>query len=247
MQANLASKTILVTGASSGIGRITCRYLAKEGASVILVARNEQGLTETASLIADSQQCVIPADISDLESIATLVQKGVAWKGKIDGIIHCAGTHICSRLRDTTPKIMADMMSVNCYAFVEMLRCLMKAKKKDEPLHAAAISSFASLGHDKYYIAYAASKAALEAAAKTMAVELVSRNVRINIIRPTFVDTSQLFSPFGSLEERLKETGYQPLGFIPAEDIAAMAAYLMSERAAHMTGVVIPINAGTPC
>ncbi len=243
----LDQKVIFVTGASSGIGRATCLELARQGASVILLARHEEGLAETASLIPPERRLILPADMRDLATLPAVVEKAWQWQGRIDGLVYCVGAGGYRRLRDTTPDFMADLMQVNCFAFVEMLRWIMKLKKKVQPLRVAAISSFACLGHDKYYLAYAASKAALETAAKTLAVELLSRNTTINIIRPTFVDTPLVLNPLGDLAERIKENGYQPMGLIPPEEIAQMAAFLMGATTAHMTGTVIPINAGTPC
>lgn len=250
MDSPLHQKTILVTGASSGIGRATCRELASQGADVILLARNEDGMRETMSAMPDEQCLALVADLRDLPTLPSILQQAWDWKGQIDGCVYCAGVGGRARLRDTSTAFMAERMHVNCFAFVETIRILVKLKKKVQPLQVVAISSFAALGHDKYFAAYAASKAALEAAAKTLAVELSSRNTLINIIRAAFVDTPMISGtadPLGDFAARLEESGYQPLGLIRPEEIAQMAAYLMSRAAVHISGAVFPVNAGVPC
>lgn len=246
----LDQKVILVTGASSGIGRATCHELARQGASVILLARGELGLLETMSAMPEGKCLPLVADLQNLGAILSKLEQAHGWQGHIDGCVHCAGIGGRARLRDTTPEFMAARMQINCFAFVELARCLVRLKKKAQPLRLAVISSFASLGHDRYYVAYSASKAAVEAAAKTLAVELASRNTCVNIIRPAFVNTPMISGdsdPLGDFAQRLAESGYQPLGLIPPEEVAQMAAYLMGPASAYISGSTFPINAGTPC
>ena len=250
MDCSLTQKVVLVTGASSGIGRSTCHELARQGAFVILLARNERGLQKTMASMPDEKCLPLVADLRDTAALYGLLEHARDWQGRIDGCIYCAGVGGRARLRDTGQEFMDELMRVNCFAFVEVARGLTRLKKKTQPLRLAAISSLASLGHDKYFIAYAASKAALEAAAKTMAVELVSRNTTVNIIRPAFVDTPMISGSadvLGDFSARIEGSGCQPLGLIPPEEVAHMAAYLMSETARHISGVVFSINAGTPC
>ena len=243
----LAGKVVLVTGASSGIGRATCRELARQGADVILVARNMQGMRETASAMPEAHTLTLAADLRVTDTLPALVERGLEWRGRIDGLVHCAGIGGRARLRDTTTALMTEHMRVHCFAFVELMRCLARRKSKARPLEAVVVSSFASLGQDKYFTAYAASKAALEAAARTLAAELMPRNTRVNIIRPAFVDTpmvSDPADPLGDFRARLEESGVQPLGLIPPEQVARLAAYLLSPAASRITGAIFPINAG---
>lgn len=246
----LERKIILVTGASSGIGRATCRELVRQGASVVLLARNEAGMKETISIMPEDRCLPLVADLREFAALPSVLEQARDWRGHIDGCVYCAGIGGRARLRDTNLEFMAERMQVNCFSFVETVRILVKLKKKAQPLQVAAISSFAALGRDKYFVAYAASKAALEAAAKTMAAELISRNTVVNIIRAAFVNTPMISGtgdPLGDFTARLEESGYQPLGVIPPEEVAQMAAYLMSPSAAHISGAVFPINAGVPC
>ena len=245
---SLDQKVVLVTGASSGIGRATCRELAKRGAFVILLARREAGMVETMSTMPEGQSLPIKTDLRDLASLPAIVEQARSWKGRIDGFVHCAGAGARARLRDVTPESMHRCMQVNVYSFVEIVRVLMRLKKNTEPLQIAAISSLAAMGHDKQLLAYGASKAALEAAAKIMAVELVSRSTLVNLIRPAFVNTvSRNEELLGDFAVRLEKNGYQPLGIIAPEEVAQMAVYLVSPAAAHISGAVFSINGGVPC
>ena len=250
MMQSLDQKVVLVTGASSGIGRATCRELAKRGAFVILLARREAGMRETMCTMPEGQGLPIKTDLRDLASLPAIVEQARSWKGRIDGFVHCAGAGARARLRDVTPESMHRCMQVNVYSFVEIVRVLMRLKKKTEPLQIAAISSLAAEGHDKQLLAYGAAKAALEAAAKIMAVELVSRSTLVNLIRPAFVNTPMntgADATLGDFAARLQESGYQPLGIIPPEEVAQMAAYLMSPAATHISGMVFSLNGGVPC
>ena len=207
-------------------------------------------MKETISTMPEGRCLPLVVDLREFAALPSVLEQARDWRGHIDGCVYCAGIVGRARLRDTSPEFMAERMQVNRFSFVETVRILVKLKKKTQPLQVAAISSFAALGHDKYLIAYAASKAALEAAAKTMAAELISRNTAVNIIRAAFVNTPMISGagdPLGDFTTRLEESGYQPLGVIPPEEVALMAAYLMSSAAAHISGAVFPINAGVPC
>lgn len=243
-------KVVLVTGASSGIGRAVCRELAGRGASVILLARNEAGLKETMAAMPAENCLPLTVDLRDLAGLPAVLERAWNWRGGIDGFVYCAGVGGRALLRDTNPDFMARLMQVNCFAFVEMMRLLVKCKKKTQPLRVVALSSLAALGRDKHFTAYAASKAALEAAAKTLAVELLPKNVTINLIRPAFVNTPMVCGPgdpLGDFAARLEESGYQPMGLLAPEEVASMAAYLLGPGAAHISGATFSINAGAAC
>ena len=250
MNDSFENKVILVTGASSGIGRAVCHALSDKGASVILLARNEDRMKETASMMPEDRHLSLAVDLRDNSALKSIAETAYNWRGRLDGCVYCAGVGGRARLRDASPELMSECMQVNCFAFVELVRSLVKFKKREYSFNVVAISSFAALGRDKYFVAYAASKAALEAAAKTLSVELISRNIRINLIRPAFVNTPMVVGPADPLDDflvRLEESGYQPLGIIEPEEVAQLAMFLLSSKSAHMNGVVIPINAGVPC
>lgn len=238
-----SDKTYLVTGASSGIGRAVVRSLAAVDANIILLARNIAGMQETISGLRPGKQLILPIDLSKLESIEAQIENAVAWKGSLQGIAYCAGIGGRARLRDTDIQFMQARMTINCFAFVELVRCVTRLKKKADPLRVIAISSLASLGHHRYMTAYSASKAALEASAKTMAVELARRNTRVNLIRPAYVNTPMIEDPLGNIKDLIKEED-QPLGIISPEEVANMALFLLGPASDHINGAVFELNAG---
>lgn len=246
MSLEFEGKAFLVTGASSGIGRAVCIELARRGASVALTGRNREALDATLAAMPGDGHLLLCEDLCNFPQLPALIDRVFEWRGVVDGIAHCAGLAGRSRLRDTTYEMLLSRMNINCFAFVELLRLLVKRKKKEQPMQAVAISSLAALGHDRYLSAYAASKAALEAAAKTLAVELMPRHVRINILRCAFVETPMALSgdAFGDFAAQLEESGYQPLGLIPPEVAANMVAMLLGPDAAYCTGQILTINAG---
>ena len=248
MSAGFEGRAFLVTGASSGIGRAVAIGLSRRGARVALTGRNQEGLAATLAHMEGEGHITLAADLCDLDGLAGLVEKALAWREPLDGLAYCAGLAGRSRLRDTAPRMLIDRMTVNCFAFVELLRQIVRRKKKAQPLAVVAISSLAALGHDRYLSAYAASKAALEAAAKSLAVELLPRHVRINLVRCAFVDTPMATGgdAYGDFEAQLKESGYQPLGLIPPAVVADAVALLLGPEGAWSTGQITTINAGAP-
>lgn len=246
MSAGFEGRAFLVTGASSGIGRAVAIELASRGAQVALSGRNPEALAATLAQMDGGGHTTLPADLADLAGIADLADKARAWREPLDGLAYCAGVAGRSRLRDTTPGFLLERMTINCFAFVELMRQLVRRKNKSQPFFAVALSSLAALGHDRYLSAYAASKAALEAAAKSLAVDLLPRRVHINLVRCAFVDTPMATGgdPLGDFEAQLKESGYQPLGLIPPAVVADMVALLLGPEGLWCTGQVVTLNAG---
>lgn len=244
----LENKIILVTGASGGIGCATCMELANLGATVILQGRNREQLEETRKKMPECESVIITGDLTDLTIYPVLIEDIFKFGKRLDGVAFCAGTAGMFKLGQTAPEILESRMSINCFSFIELVRQIMKKKKKGDLLQIVAISSLAALGQDKYLTAYAASKGALEAAAKSLAYELMPKNVRINLIRCAFVETPMTVSvqadPMGDFAQRLQESGYQPLGLIPPQNIAELACFLLSPTSLYTTGSVFSISGG---
>lgn len=244
----LADKMILVTGASGGIGRAICMELADQGAKVILQGRNPEELEETRKKMPECESAIIAGDLTDLTIYPELVEGIYNFGSHLDGMAFCAGIAGMFKLGETVPEVLESRININCFSFVELVRQIMKKKKKEDLIQITAISSLAALGQDKYLTAYAASKAALEAAAKSLAHELMPRNVRINLIRCAFVETPMTVSPqadpLGNFAQRLQESGYQPLGLIPPRNVAKLVCFLLSPASLYTTGAVFSISGG---
>lgn len=240
---SLAGKTVLVTGASSGIGRAVAVECAKMGAAVVATGRNEERLRQLKELMPEAAITTVAADITDGESLSALVDAGPSW----DGVVLCAGVNRLCPVQMASRKQLDTIFETNFFAQVELIRLLLKKKKVNK---GASIVAMSSIGGNAAFSsgqgAYGASKAALLSWIKTAAKELAPRGIRANCICPGHIETpmnDHLGLTDGQLEEYQKTI---PLGrFGKAEDVANGAVYLLSDAAAWVTGTALTIDGGT--
>lgn len=242
---DLTGKTILVTGASSGIGRQTAVTLSEVGAKVILTARREEQLIETMGMLSGSGHTYYPYDVCNLEGMEGLLKEMVEQNGRMQGMVFCAGIVDVRPCKQTTPEIMQRMMTTNFYSFFEMVRQFSKKKNCDNGSKIVVISSTASLRPGKGQGAYAASKAAIDTSVLVFAQELMSRHININAVHPAMVSTPMAFSlPEENVNAVMSK---QLLGFISTEDVATLNAYLLSSATDMITGRGFDIDGGWLC
>lgn len=240
-------ETYIVVGATQGIGKSVAALLAQKGARLALVARNQGKLAELAESLPFGPHVPVAFDVCDVLDIAEKMEFMESGANFISGMVYCVGMGKTAKLRDLSPYDMECAMRGNCAAYVEFIRRLCRKKPKQRKLRIVGISSLASIDNEKYLTAYASSKAAMEAATRCLANELGGRNVRINVIRPGFVDTPRLNAIneiANGVEAKIMANGYQPLGLVPPDDVASLALYLLSDKAAFINGCCIPINGG---
>ncbi|SBW03791.1 conserved hypothetical protein [uncultured delta proteobacterium] len=245
-----SGKIYVVAGASSGIGRSVSLELARLGANVVLIARNSAPLEKLLGEMDKGCHTILPFDMARVNDIQGMIEGVYAQYGQLDGCVYCVGTGPWARLRDTLPDMMQEAMLLNCTAFVELVRWIIRKKKKAQGMRIVGISSLASETREKYYAAYAASKAAMEASIRCIATELIAKNATINAVRPGFVATPRLAAledVTGDVEATIKANGFQPQGLISPEDVARMAVYLLSDAAKSITGACLPVNGGAAC
>lgn len=239
---DLTGKTILVTGASSGIGRQTAVTLSEAGARVILTARREEQLKETLEMLSGSGHSCYSYDLCDLQGMEEFVKKIAEQNGRMQGLAFCAGITEVRPCKLTTPEIMQYTMTTNFFSFFELVRQFTKKRYSDDGAKIVVVSSAASIRPSKGLGAYAASKAAIDGSILVLAQELMSRHININSIRPGFADTPMTQ---GLIEEQKKGAmDGQMLGLISAEDVAIMNAYLLSPAADMITGRAFDIDGG---
>lgn len=237
----LEGKTILVTGASSGIGRGIATACSKMGASVIVNGRNEQRLSETMSEMEGDDNLSLAADLSDNVALAEMVAK----LPKLDGIVHCAGIGqrvLCKQLQESD---LDNMMNVNFKAPVMLQTEILKQKKINK---SASIVFIASIACDSPTIGnamYSASKGAIISYANCLALELAPRLIRVNCILPAMIWTDLIFKG-GITEEELREDEkkYPLKRYGKPEDIANLSIYLLSDASSWMSGSSIRITGG---
>ena len=239
---DLTGKKIVVTGASSGIGR-ACAVAASElGAKVILMARREDALRETLSRMTGDGHCIVSVDLADPGRVPDAVAEAVNYDGeRLDGLIYCAGQTRRASIRMLDYESVDAIMRVNFYSFLEMCKCF-SGRKVCGGGSIVAISSTASQSPQKGQIAYASSKAALNAAVCALAGELAPKEIRVNAILPGFIRTQMSEAFFYKAGDSVEVGQY--LGIGEPEDVAQMAAYLLSDAAKFITGSLVRVDGG---
>lgn len=238
---SLAGKTILVTGASSGIGRAIAIACAEAGASVVLNGRNQERLQSTLEALAGEGYQVIAADLVDTEQRQALAEQVPV----LDGVVHCAGIGsrvLCKMLEEQD---VSRVMQVNFEAPVLLQAQLLREKKIAKEASIVFIASAAATMPSVGNAIYSASKAAIIAYAKCLAQELANRKIRVNCISPAMVWTD--LALVGATEEQLREAeqNYPLKRYAQPEDITGAAIYLLCDAAAWTTGSNIELTGGT--
>lgn len=236
----LVGKTILVTGASSGIGRGIAIACAGMGARVILTARNEVRLQETLSLLEGDGHSYICANLTKAEDRQYLVEQLPI----LDGLVQCAGVGCRIPCKGLETEDVSAVMQPNMEAPMLLQSALLTEKKLNKGASVVYITSCAATMPAVGNALYSASKAAMISYAKCLALELASRKIRVNCISPTMVMTD--LALVGATQEQLNEAEKQyPLGrYGRPEDIGNLAVYLLSEASQWMTGSNIEITGG---
>lgn len=238
---SLQGKTVLVTGASSGIGQATAITCARMGADVVITGRDAGRLQETGNLM-DEVKVQIVADLVVPED----VEKLVAALPPLDGAVLCAGNSTTLPLQFGTREKFNDMFDVNFFAPVELLRLIYKKKVLQK---GASVVLIASIGGTHSFMpgngVYGASKAALNSVMKYAAREYASRKVRVNSICPGMVDTPLIHRGTITEEQLAEDAKRYPLGrYGQPDDIANGAIYLLSDASSWLTGHDLVIDGG---
>ena len=238
---SLAGKAILVTGASSGIGRAIAIECSKMGARIIITGRDSGKLNTTYSELSGHDHIQIRADLTVREDLSVLVDQSPA----LDGLVNNAGVSKRLLVKDINEEALESVLNSNFSSPVMLTRMLLKAKKITNK---ASVVFMSSRGADRPTIGnamYSASKGAINSFAKVMALELASRSIRVNCILPGMIWTPLIeHSPLSTDQYREDEKRY-PLGrYGKPEEVAYLALYLLSDASAWMTGSAIIIDGG---
>lgn len=237
----MQGKNILITGASSGIGKETAIYLASQGANVVLVARDEERLQKVASRIVGTA-FIYRCDLQKPEEIESLFQYIKEQNIILDGMVHSAGIAKPAPVRVESVTGLEETMHINCFSFLELGKQFYNRKCSREGSAIIAISSLAAVRPTMGQTAYASSKAALNCMIEVMAQEFLKRKIRVNSIMPSYVAT-----PMVSRDNRYGMNNgidNMPLGVIEPIQIAYLTEFLLSDRARHITGTAIPVTSG---
>lgn len=239
---SLVGKRILVTGASSGIGKAIAIESSKMGASVIITGRNEQRLNETYSQLEGHGHDLIVADLSINEDLNRLHKELPV----INGLVNCAGLTKVAPFPFATRDSFEEVMNVNFFAPTELSRLLVKSKKIGKGGSIVFISSVSGVYCSAVASSiYSSSKGAVNGLVKGVALDLAPKGIRVNSVNPGMIDTD-IFSGSAITEEQLKaDMQRYPLGrYGKPEEVAYAVIYLLSDAASWITGSNLLIDGG---
>lgn len=239
----LTGKRILVTGASSGIGRAVSVLLSELGASVIITGRDENRLNETMDMLDGKGHVKIAFELTDFECYGDVFKEIRNTGAKLNGLVHCAGIAKVIPIKVVSAQNITETMQINFISFMELVKHYSKKNNSDGG-SILCMSAINAHYPQKCMSIYAASKGALEMAVSSLAVELFDKNIRVNAIVPGPIRTAMAdnFADVSGGESNIIGRQLIPLG--EPEDVANMAAYLLSDAARFITGRNVYVDGG---
>lgn len=238
---SLEGKTILITGASSGIGRATAIIATQMGAKVVLSGRNSERLHQTLSMIQGEGHVALLCDLTDNAQMTEMVDQ----LQKLDGVVYCAGTQETCITRMLTPEMVMRLMDTNFISVASLNAMLLSKKKISKGASVVLVSSAAATRvAEAGNAAYSASKGALSAFGRVLAVELAPRGIRVNMVAPAMVKTAIMEKFDVSSEEFMEDEKRYLLGYGEPEDVANTIAFLLSDASKWMTGSELILDGG---
>lgn len=240
---DVSGKRVLVTGASSGIGRATSVLLGQMGAELVLMGRDEERLEETRRMLEGEGHIAISLELTDYGSYSEVFKEIRKTGDKLSGLVHCAGIAKVIPVKVISAANIHEMFDINFVSFMELVK---HYSKKTNSLGGSIVCLSAVNAHypQKCMSVYAATKGALEMAVSSLAVELYDRGIRVNAVVPGPVATPMAVS-FGEVSgDESNITGRQLMPIGEPEDIANMAVYLISDAAKFITGRKFYVDGG---
>jgi NAD(P)-dependent dehydrogenase (short-subunit alcohol dehydrogenase family) len=242
---SLAGKKILVTGASSGIGRQVAISCSRMGAQVVMTGRDHARLQQTLDLLdhsADQSHAPVSAELTQAEGRDAVI---AALAGTpLNGVVHCAGISRLSPVRMFTEQHLREVQSINVEAPMLLTQGLLKRNLVAADGSLVFISSIAAHIGVAGVGAYSGTKAALIAMTRCLAMEVVKRRIRANCLSPALVETPLLEATAGVVGSMEQEKNNYPLGFGKPDDVANAAIFLLSDASRWITGTTMVLDGG---
>lgn len=243
---SLEGKNILVTGASSGIGRQCAIDFSKAGANVFLVARNSARLNETLEMMTGDGHVAVSLDLTDYDRIPEIIGDYVSKHGKLDGVVNCAGISATLPLKQIDIARLNEFFNANVASAIELTREASKVKNMNAGGSIIFFSSVMGCVGESGKSVYSLTKGALVAAARSIACELAKRRIRVNCISP-----GAILTPINEHLPHMADPGLRKkledkhlLGLGHTQDISYGCIYLLSDASAWMTGQNLIIDGG---
>ncbi|MXV07412.1 MULTISPECIES: SDR family NAD(P)-dependent oxidoreductase [unclassified Xanthomonas] len=236
---SLQGKTILVTGASSGIGAAVATLCAQLGATLVVTGRNAERLQALADTLHGAGHVQVAGDLTEAHVRQSLLDAA----GGYDGLASCAGATAMVPFRMASEKHLQQMLAINYLAPITLTQQLLYKRRLREHASLVFVSALASRAAPQASTGYAAAKAALEAAVRTLALEHGRQGIRANCIAPGYVETPMLdgLRQTANIDNNI---GLTPLGTVAAGDIAQAAVYLLSSASRWVTRSALTIDGG---
>ena len=238
---SLEGKTVLVTGASSGIGQATAIECAKMGAKVVITGRNIERLQETFDQLEGEGHLQIAADLNSEDEIAKLVEQCPV----LNGLVNNAGRGKSKPVNFIGLQDLQDVYQTNLFGVALLTKMLLKKKKIAKEGSIVFTSSISAYMTAAGLSIYASSKAAVAAYMRTCAIELGPKGIRANAILPGMVETKLINSGTYTDEDKQNDLALYPLGrYGRPEDIARAMVFLLSDASAWITGAELVVDGG---
>ena len=249
MNENSTTKKVIVTGASSGIGRATAERFLNDGASVALVGRREHALQDVASRHAyGGNAFIIAADLSNEKQTEACMAQAIEIMGGLDVLVNAAGILKAGRIEDTTLELWDEMMNINLRSVFHLMKLAVPHLERSRG-NIVNVSSVTGPRSFPGVLAYCVSKAAVDQLTRCAALELAAKGIRVNEVNPGVVVTElhrvggMNDEAYAAFLEHSKTT--HPLGRVGRpEEVADLIYFLASDRASWITGATVSIDGG---
>lgn len=245
---DLTGKTILVTGASSGIGRGCAQLISQLGGKVVCVARDEDRLKKTVESLEGTGHFYERFDFAeqDLDTLPAWIKPITARSGPLSGLVHSAGISLACPVRGLSAKNLTRQTRVNLESAAMMTKAFRQKGCRTEQGSVIYISSVMALVGGKTNAGYCATKGGLVAMAKAIALELAPEKIRVNCLCPANVKTelSNLYYQSLSLEQQKIEKAMHPIGDGEVRDVANAVAFLLADCSRWITGSALVLDGG---
>lgn len=243
----LQNRNYFITGASSGIGKQCATDLLSTGANVLITARREELLKDLLSTHDNDKNMYCASEITDYDKIHEALNDFVSKNGKLDGLVFSTGQEYALPLKAMNSSKYLETFNINTVSALEIIKICTQKKYFNENggsivIIASIHSVLGAIGHT----AYCASKGALVASARALALEFATRKIRINCISPGIVKTEMVDNYFNQLSDNkiLTIENEYPLGFGTTNDISGLVQFLLSDASRWITGQNIIIDGG---